>query len=250
MNIGAAGAAAYAAALLPLLPRQAACADVFVLPPFTSLPAAATAFRGSPVSIGGQNMHWEAEGAWTGEVSAAMLLECGCRYVELAHSERLQWFGETYALVRKKLDRAIDSGLVPILCLGETAEEKAAGRADAVLREQILTALEGQGTETVPRVVLAYEPRWAIGSPDAASPAYVTERHQAIREVMHGTWGAKGGLTRIMYGGAVNQENAPALARLEGVDGLFVGRAAWTPTGLASIVAHVLHAAEEKEKMR
>ena len=113
--------------------------DVYVLPPFTSLATAANAFDGSPVAIGGQNMHWEDSGSWTGEISAPMLREVGCRYVELAHSERLQHFGETYELVRRKLDKAMSVGLIPILCLGELAEEKAAEldnkvRVGAVIR--------------------------------------------------------------------------------------------------------------------
>ncbi len=105
-----------------------------MLPPFVSLSAAAGAFAGSPVAIGGQNMHWEESGSWTGEISAPMLREVGCRYAELAHSERLQHFGETYELVRLKLDAAMAAGLTPILCLGESAEDKRTGRADATLR--------------------------------------------------------------------------------------------------------------------
>ena len=128
MNIGAAETARYAARLAPLVDGLGDAIEMFVLPPFTSLSAAQQAFSSSAVGIGGQNVHWEASGAWTGEVSASMLVEAGCRYVELAHSERLEHFGETYDLVRRKVNAAMASGLTPILCLGETAEDKRRGR--------------------------------------------------------------------------------------------------------------------------
>ena len=156
--------------------RDLSAVDIFVLPPFTSLHAAATAFAGSPVKTGGQNMHWEDSGGWTGEISAPMLVEAGCHYVELAHSERLQYFGENYAAVRLKVDKAMAAGLTPIVCLGESSAEKEAGRADEVLAQQMLTALSGQPEQKIPEIVLAYEPRWAIGGAEAASPDYIAER--------------------------------------------------------------------------
>jgi triosephosphate isomerase len=172
MNIGAAEARAYAKTLREKIAKtDVSGVDIFVLPPFTSLHSAFAALDNSPVAIGGQNMHWKPSGGWTGEISAEMLKEAGCRYVELAHSERLQHFGETYELVRRKVDRALSVGLVPIVCLGETAQEKA--RADAVLERQLSTALAGQSPDAIPQAVLAYEPRWAIGSAAAASPDYI-----------------------------------------------------------------------------
>lgn len=221
--------------------------DIFVLPPFTALHAAYAGLQTTPVATGGQNMHWEASGGWTGEISAAMLLDAGCRYVELAHSERLQHFGETYAAVRHKLDRAMAVGLIPILCLGETAEEKAAGRADAVLAEQLATALAGQPPDRVHGVVLAYEPRWAIGGAEAASPAYVAQRHRALRECLRRQCGeAAAARTRIIYGGSVTPENGPAMLALDDVDGLFVGRAAWQAEGFIRIIEIVRDAAAER----
>ncbi len=243
MNIGAAECRAYARTLRAALEGSDVSAiDIFVLPPFTSLHAAAEAFANSPVAIGGQNMHWADAGGWTGEISASMLLEAGCRYVELAHSERLQHFGESYELVRRKVDRALAVGLVPIICLGETADEKP--RADAVLERQVITALAGQGAETTPQTILAYEPRWAIGGAAAASPAYVADRHGALREILkkhRGEFAAEH--TRIIYGGSVTPENGPDLLACAEVDGLFVGRAAWTPAGFAQIVKIVCAAA-------
>jgi triosephosphate isomerase len=249
MNIGAAETARYAARLSALLADiETAALDIFVLPPFTSLHAARTAFAGTPVGFGGQNMHWDEAGAWTGEISAPMLAEAGCRYVELAHSERLAQFGETYALVGRKLDRALAHGLTPILCLGETAEDRRSGRTDAVLFDQVGTALAGQPLARIRDVILAYEPRWAIGAAEAASPGYVAERHAALRGYLryhHGADAAEA--TRIIYGGSVNAANGPALAALPDVDGLFIGRAAWTPEGFAALVSIVAEAAAGKE---
>lgn len=248
MNIGAAETRRYATALRPLLAAWPAEApELFVLPPFTSLPAAASAFGSGPVGIGAQNMHWDEAGAWTGEVSAPMLVEAGCRYVELAHSERLQHFGETYELVRRKLNAALAHGLTPILCLGETAADRDAGRADEVLATQLSTALADQTPARIADVILAYEPRWAIGAAHAASPDHVAARHRAIRAQVARHWGevAAAGV-RVVYGGSVSPANGAELAALADVDGLFVGRAAWTAEGFAAIAAIVRHAATIK----
>jgi triosephosphate isomerase len=244
MNMTAAEAAAYAGALQGF---QAPSIDLFVLPPFTSLHAAKAALAGTDVAIGGQNMHWDANGAWTGEISAPMLAEAGCAYVELAHSERLMHFGETYELVRRKVDSAFAHGLVPILCLGELADEKP--RADEILRAQLLASMAGQGSANAARVLYAYEPRWAIGAPDAAPPAYVAERHRAIRLILAERFGADvAASARVLYGGSVNARNGPELVALEDVDGLFVGRAAWTPEGFKAIAKIVEEAAAKKER--
>ena len=244
MNIGAAAARAYAAALKEeLAGLELAPLDLFVLPPFTTLHAAASAFADTSVAIGGQNMHWAENGAWTGEIAAEMLVEAGCRYVELAHSERLQHFGESYPQVRRKVTRAMQAGLTPIVCLGETALDKLQGRADAVLAEQVLTSIADVPDERVPEVVLAYEPRWAIGGNEAATPEYVATRHRALHEIIRHRCGKDvADRTRIIYGGAVTADNGAALIALPDVDGLFVGRAAWTPQGYARIV-NLVHAA-------
>jgi triosephosphate isomerase len=248
MNIRAAEAARYASTLVARIgAMDLAGTEVFVLPPFTSLHAAAQAFAGTPVAIGGQNMHWEEAGAWTGETSAPMLIEAGCRFVELGHSERLQHFGENYALVRRKVDRAIASGLTPIVCLGESAREKREGRSDDVLREQVHTALEGLADEDVPQVILAYEPRWAIGSAEAASPDYIAQRHRVLREALRSHRSAAvAERTRIIYGGSVTTQNGRGIVDLDDVDGLFVGRAAWVPEGFARIIEIVSEAAKAK----
>lgn len=249
MNHTVADARAYAARLRDLLAgRDLSRLDMFVLPPFTALAAAQEAFAGSPVLHGGQNVHWDDRGNWTGEISPPMLAELGCKVVALAHSERLAHFAETYPLVRKKLDAALRHGLTPVLCLGETADDKAMGASDAALRDQVLTALAGQTAATVPDVILAYEPRWAIGAAEAASPDYVAERHAALRALLVAEYGAgTAARTRIIYGGSVTPQNGPALVAQPEVDGLFVGRAAWTPEGFAQIVEIVAEAAKAKE---
>ena len=250
MNIGAAEATRYALELAPRLAQiDVSAVDIFVLPPFTSLHAAAAGLAGTPVAIGGQNMHWEDSGAWTGEISAPMLVEAGCRYVELAHSERLYHFAESYELVGRKVDSALRAGLTPIICLGETAQEKADGRTDAILLEQVLTSLAGQPDGRVPDVILAYEPRWAIGGAQAATPDYVAERHAILRHNLKTHRGQDAAdRTRIIYGGSVTPENGPQIIAIDDVDGLFVGRAAWTPEGFARIIEVVAGAAQEKRE--
>jgi triosephosphate isomerase len=241
MNHGIAETVAYIDQLRVLLGSiEHAALDVFVLPPFTALSAAAAQAEGSDIAIGAQNVHWDDAGAWTGEISAPMLVEAGCRYVALAHSERLEHFNESYAAVRRKVEAALRHGLTPILCVGETAEEKRGGFADDVLLGQVTTAMGDQPDDMLPRLVVAYEPRWAIGAAAAADPAYVAERLAALRAALGARYGrAQAKATRILYGGSVTATNAPDLAAILDVDGLFVGRYAWTAEGLAEIVAVV-----------
>jgi len=247
MNLGEAETDRYAARLAPLVEGFADAIEMFVLPPFTSLVAARRAFANIGVGIGGQNMHWEASGAWTGEISAPMLVEAGCRYVELAHSERLQHFGETYERVRQKVNAAMAHGLTPILCLGETAEDKARGATDEILRDQMTLALADQGEEQIPAIVLAYEPRWAIGGSAAAPPDYAAERHRGLREAVGARFGREAASrVRIIYGGSVTPDNSDALMQHRDIDGLFVGRAGWTADGFAEVAAIVARAAKRR----
>ena len=252
MNLRARDARDYTSTLLRLLAStDCTSIDLFVLPPFTSLAAAAEILAGSAVAVGGQNMHWESKGAWTGEISAPMLIEAGCRYVELGHSERLQHFNETYERVGLKVRTALQHRLIPIVCVGETAEEKQAGGGDAVLESQIDAALAGISATELREVVLAYEPRWAIGAAEAAPPDYVETRHSAIRSALDRRFGTSAAsAARIIYGGSVSGSNGAALIGQENVDGLFVGRSAWTPQGFARIVEIVAHANRAKERSR
>jgi triosephosphate isomerase len=178
-----------------------------------------------------------------------MLVEAGCRYVELAHSERLEHFGETYDLVRRKLNAAVASGLTPILCLGETAEDKRRAVADDILNEQMSLALRDQPPERIPTVILAYEPRWAIGAAAAAAPDYAAERHRGLRKAVSDRFGAEAAAeVRIIYGGSVTPGNGEALMAHADIDGLFVGRAAWSAEGFADIAAIVARAAIQRKK--
>ena len=238
MNIVAAEVRHYAAALRAALRGVAhEHVELFVLPPFTSLHAARAAFADSAIGIGGQNMHWQPSGAWTGEISAPMLVEAGCRYVELAHSDRLAHFGETYEQVRLKVDAALAAGLTPILCIGESEEDKRTGQADRTLAGQLRTVLDGRAGDEVASVILAYEPRWAIGKSQAAEPDYVARRLAALRSLLGEAHGdAAAASTRIVYGGSVTPGNGSELIAIADMDGLFIGRAAWTAEGFASMI--------------
>ena len=208
----------------------------FVIPPFTAIREVAGLLRGTDVVVGAQNMHWADAGAWTGEVSAPMIADCGAALVELGHSERRAHFGETDRTVGLKAATALRHGLIPLICIGETAEEKAAGRADAVLAAQVEGALTGvrdaPGDATI---LLAYEPVWAIGEGGTpASPDYADERHARIREAARRVMGRS---LPCLYGGSVNPGNCEELIARPHVDGLFIGRSAWEAEGYLGILA-------------
>lgn len=238
MNKTAQEAGQYAAQLLPLLaaihPEQV---DVFFLPPFTSLARVAPLVEHTPLALGAQNMHWDSWGAWTGEISAPMLTEFGCRYVELGHSERRSFFNETDEFVNRKVLAALNHHLTPIICIGETMAEKSEGRAEAVLEMQVNITLRDVPPERLPDVILAYEPRWAIGQKEAAAPDYIQMAHAFIRRHLVSRYGQDAvSQTRVIYGGSVTVENAGDIISQPDVDGLFVGRAALDPGGFAGIV--------------
>jgi L-erythrulose 1-phosphate isomerase len=210
-------------------------ADLFVLPPFVCLPMAADILRASRIAYGAQNMHWEERGAFTGEVSPTMITAFGGTLVELGHAERRRHFGETDETVNLKARAALRHGLRPIVCVGEL--ERAASSADDAVQAQVRRALQGVVAEDLDRVVVAYEPVWAIGQPEAAEPAYVFDRHRAIRAALVDTYGATAGaLPSIIYGGSVAPDNAAELTADPAVQGLFVGRAALRPEGFRAIV--------------
>lgn len=209
--------------------------ETAVFPPFVDLAAAAAALAGSKVGLGGQNLHFASHGAYTGEVSANMLLTVGCQYVIIGHSERRQLFGETDALVRRKLEAAITAGLIPVVCVGETLEERQAGRTDDVVGRQIDIAasdLEGGGGG----VVFAYEPVWAIGTGVVASPEQAQQVHAQIRSRLSELWGDAAGTVRILYGGSVKPDNAKALMSCPDIDGALVGGAALEPESFMKII--------------
>lgn len=208
----------------------------FVVPPFTAVREVKAMLADTPVKVGAQNMHWDDAGAWTGEVSPAMLTDCGLDLVELGHSERRAHFGETDETVGKKTEAAVRHGLIPLVCIGETADEKAAGRADAVLKAQVEGALGRlDEAQMAAPILLAYEPVWAIGEHGTpASPDYADERQARIVEVAQALTGRR---LPCLYGGSVNPENCEDLFVRPHIDGLFIGRSAWSVDGYLGILA-------------
>jgi triosephosphate isomerase len=219
-----------------LLPRIAATQnDVVICPSFLALSEVVERSRGSAVRVAAQNMHEAAEGAFTGEVSAAMLLEADVDAVVLGHSERRQLFGETDEELARKVPAALAAGLEPILCIGETEEARDAGQTDAVLTGQIEADLAGVDPVDLERVVIAYEPIWAIGTGRTATPAQAQEAIAFIRDLLR-TRGAGADAVRILYGGSVKPGNAAELLSQPDIDGALVGGASLDPEDFAAIV--------------
>jgi triosephosphate isomerase (TIM) len=210
--------------------------DVVVCPPFTSLGAAVESAGGSGVEVYAQNMHQEARGAFTGEVAAPMLLELGVRGVILGHSERRQMFGETDRALQQKVPVALGEGLVPILCVGETEEEREAEETERKLRHQVQEALARVAPEQLGELVIAYEPIWAIGTGRVATPEQAQEAIAFIRALVADRSREQAARTRVLYGGSVNAENAAELLALPDIDGALVGGASLQPDGFAAIV--------------
>lgn len=211
--------------------------QVAVCPPFVSLHAVADALQGSPVRLGAQNMHFEKSGAYTGEVSAAMLRSVGCHYVILGHSERRQYFGETDEGVNKKTRQAMENGLVPIVCVGETLEEREAGREEEVVRTQVEGGLKDIAVEDASALVIAYEPVWAIGTGRTATPEQAQDIHAFIRGLLVEKYGesvAKG--IQILYGGSMKPGNAPELLGKPDVDGGLIGGASLKAEDFVALV--------------
>ena len=215
-----------------------ASADVVVCPTFTSLQVVGEALEGSGISLGAQNMHWEKEGAFTGEVSAAMILTIGCIYVILGHSERRQYFAETDESVNRKLVAALDAGLKPIVCVGETLEQREAGQMEKVVLGQVRAALDGIPAEAIPGIALAYEPIWAIGTGRTATPAQAEEVHLLIRQFLRSIFGDRAAdAVRIQYGGSVKPDNASELFSQANIDGGLIGGASLEMESFAAIVS-------------
>ena len=213
--------------------------EIVVCPPFVDLPAAVESAKSSNVAIGGQDMHWEKEGAFTGEVSTAMLLAVGCTHVIIGHSERRQYFGETDDTVNLKLKAALEAGLTPIVCVGEVLEEREAGLTDDVLRRQCLRAFHAISAKKAAKLVVAYEPVWAIGTGKTATPQLAADAHQLIRSEAAKAFGEKlADSLRILYGGSVKPENATTLMSEEEIDGALVGGASLDPKSFAAIVKY------------
>jgi len=211
--------------------------DVLVAPPFTSLHVVEDVLRGSAILLSGQNMHWETQGAFTGEISPAMLKTAGCSHVILGHSERRHIFGETDDAVARKTKAALAVDLVPIVCVGETLEERDSGKTEAVVERQVRAALGDLSAEQVASTVIAYEPVWAIGTGRNATSAQAQEVHAFIRALVGRTHGAEAAAAvRILYGGSVKPENAAELLAAPDVDGALIGGASLKAESFLAVV--------------
>ena len=218
--------------------------EMIVAPPFTSLATAAEAARNTRIGVAAQNMYFEREGAFTGEVSADMIKDAGAGYVIVGHSERRRVFGETDQVVNRKVRAALTADLVPIVCIGETLEEHEAGQTLAVLDRQLELGLDGIGGGEVADLIIAYEPVWAIGTGRNATPAEAGEAHHHIRQRLGERFGAAAaGSCRIQYGGSVKVDNIEALIALPDVDGALIGGASLQVASFHAIITRAAAAA-------
>jgi len=225
-------------AFLPLVAEHSRD-EIVVCPPFLDLPAALESARDSNVAIGAQNVHWKEEGAFTGETSVRQLLALGIKHVIIGHSERRQYFGETDDTVNLRLKTALEAGLTPICCVGEVLEEREAGMTDDVLRRQCVRAFHAISAKKAAKLVVAYEPVWAIGTGKTASPEIAAEAHAVIRKEATEIFGEEfANSLRILYGGSVKPENASALMSQEEIDGALVGGASLDAKSFAAIVKY------------
>lgn len=234
----AAEAVALASALVELL-RDVDDVEVVVCPPFTALHAVSKVLAGSRIALGAQDLHWEKEGAYTGEISAPMLLDVGCRYVIVGHSERRQYFGETNGRVNKKTRAALMHHLIPIVCVGETWEERETGRTFEIIEGQVRGGLADLTPEEMKGLVIAYEPVWAIGTGRTATPTEANEAQGFIRKLLASRCGREiSDRIPILYGGSVKPDNIAALMAEPEIDGALVGGASLDAVSFAKIVRY------------
>ena len=216
--------------------RNISDVELALAPPFTALPTVAAITRDSAVALSAQNVHWEMRGAFTGEVSPEMVRELGCRYVILGHSERRHIFMENDDMIAKKVAAATTAGLQPILCVGETLDERQADKTDAVVSRQLTSALKALDKDVIKSVSVAYEPVWAIGTGHNATPRQIEDVHRGLRRLLAQLWNRDhAGNCRILYGGSVKAENARALAAVAEVNGFLVGGASLNADGFLKI---------------
>ncbi|HVO57432.1 MAG TPA: triose-phosphate isomerase [Dongiaceae bacterium] len=227
---------AFFAAFLPLVAGAGHC-DIVIAPPFTAIAAAVEAAKGSKVSIGAQNLHWQKEGAFTGEISAGMLVDAGCKYVIVGHSERRQYFRETDGWVAQKTKAALTDGLTPIVCVGEQLNEREEGRTEEVLSQQFIGGPGSLTPEEFSRILLAYEPVWAIGTGRTATPEIAAAAHRFLRRCAQEQFSAEAAENiRILYGGSVKPDNIQGLMAQQELDGALVGGASLDAKSFAAIV--------------
>ncbi len=229
---------AFVKAFLPLVADHTRD-EIVLCPPFLSLATVVEATKGTNVMVGAQNMHWEVKGAYTGECSPEMLVETGVTHVIIGHSERRQYFNETDDTVNRKLEVALEHGLTPIVCVGEVLEEREAGLTADVLRRQCSRAFRGISAKKAAKLVVAYEPVWAIGTGKTATPEIAEDAHLVIRHEAEKAFGHEfAQALRIQYGGSVKADNAHALMSQSDIDGALVGGASLDAAGFAKIVKY------------
>lgn len=211
--------------------------EIGVAPPFTCISAVRDSIKGSSIHLAAQNVHWEMEGAFTGEISPKFAVDSGCDYAIIGHSERRQYFGETNHIVNKKLKSSLSAGLKTILCVGELLKERDAGKTEAVVGGQIRECMVGISSSEVRSVVVAYEPVWAIGTGKTATPGQAQEVHSFIRRLLKELYGEETSQSlRIQYGGSVKPDNASALTKEADIDGFLVGGASLKAESFVEIV--------------
>lgn len=214
--------------------------EIIIAAPFVSLHPVAQVISGSNIALSSQDVFWEEEGAFTGQISPAMLLSAGCAYTIVGHSERRQYFGETNETVNKKTKKSIEKGLKVIVCIGETLEEREAGKTFSVLEKQITEGLKGLTPALMESVVIAYEPVWAIGTGKTATTAQAQEAHQFIRNTLKNLFNTDvAEKTRILYGGSVKPDNVDQLMAQQDIDGALVGGASLKADSFARIVKFI-----------
>ncbi len=235
MNMTQAEAGALVDALIPLV-KDAKC-DVVICPPFTALIAAHNASKNTFIKLGAQNIHWAEKGAFTGEISAKMLKELGVSYAIIGHSERRQYFGETDETVNSRAKAALAADIIPIICVGESLSQREEGSTNAFVTRQTVNALSSISQADVKRLVIAYEPIWAIGTGKTASSEQANETVGIVREAVAGLYGKDtASKVRILYGGSMNPKNAAALMAMSEIDGGLIGGASLIAEDFAGVV--------------
>ena len=226
-----------AASLLKRLVKNATDVEVMIAPTFTALYQVAQALKGSTIALGAQNLFWESQGAFTGEISSEMLVDAGCSQVIIGHSERRSFFGETDASVNRKIRAALLAGLIPVFCIGETEAQREAGETFSVLDKQVRDGLKDFVFDDLSGLVVAYEPVWAIGTGKTASKEQAQEAHQFIRSLLDTLFGKPfASAVRILYGGSVKPDNVRALMQMPDIDGALVGGASLDPETFSKLV--------------
>lgn len=220
----------------PLVEQSTHC-EIVICPPFVNLAAALAGANGSNIEVGAQNLYWAKEGAYTGEVSGPMIAATGAQWVIIGHSERRQFFGETDGTVLKRTVAALEAGLKPIVCVGEMLAERETGRTNDVLAAQFSGGIAGLSADQFARIVIAYEPVWAIGTGKTATPEIAADAHRVIRGLVTDKFGREAGdAVRILYGGSVKPDNVKGLMAQPEIDGALVGGASLEAVSFASIV--------------